>query len=61
MKLRDGGENRRSSEVHPTRGIEKVDDGVEGHQAERSKEVGVEAKTVRHWGSRQSSAASMDN
>ncbi len=40
MKLRDDGENTISSEVRQTKGIERVEDGVDGRQAKVSEKMG---------------------
>ncbi len=51
MELRDAGENRGSSEGRQTKGIEMMNDVVEGCQAARSEKM--ESKAVRPGGSGQ--------
>ncbi len=45
MTLRDGGENRGSSEGLQTKGFERVGNGVEGHRARENERM--ESKGVR--------------
>ncbi len=49
MELRDDGENRGSSEGRQTKGIERVENGVDGRQAEGVEvmEDGVEGRQAR--------------
>ncbi len=49
MELRDDGENRGSSEGHQTKGIERVENGVDGRQTEGVEvmEDGVEGRQAR--------------
>ncbi len=49
MELRDDGENRGSSEGRQTKGIERVEDGVDGRQTEgvEAMEDGVEGRQTR--------------
>ncbi len=39
MELRDDGENRGSSEGRQTKGIERVEDGVDGRQARENEKI----------------------
>ncbi len=49
MELWDDGENRESSEGRQTKGIERVEDGVDGRQAKgvEAMEDGVEGRQAR--------------
>ncbi len=48
MELWDDGENRESSEGRQTKGIERVEDGVEGHQARENEKIdGFEGRQAR--------------
>ncbi len=48
MELRDDGENRGSSEGRQARGIERVEDGVDGRQArENEKSEGAESRQAK--------------
>ncbi len=45
MELRDDGENKGSSEGRQTKGIEGVEDGVEGRQTRENEKIdGVEGR-----------------
>ncbi len=39
MTLRDGGENRETSEVRQTKAIERVEDGVDGRQSREHEKI----------------------
>ncbi len=48
MNLRDNGENRGSSEGRQTKGIERVEDGVDGRQARENETIdGVESRQAK--------------
>ncbi len=48
MTLRDGGENKGTSEGRQTKAIERVEDGVEGRQARENEKIdGVEGRQAR--------------
>ncbi len=48
MELRDDGENKGSSDGRPTKGIERVEDGVDGRQARENEKIdGVESRQVK--------------
>ncbi len=48
MELWDDGENRESPEGCQTKGIDRVEDGVEGRQARKNEKIdGVESRQAR--------------
>ncbi len=48
MELRDDGENRGSSEGRQTKGIERMEDGVDGRQARENEKIdGVESRQAK--------------